>query len=144
MQIIVYLIYFVSFTCCYYFVNPKLSTKKIFIGYFSFFWLSMIPVKYWVDYVKPLNNEDFFSMWLKIILMLIAGFCLFNISYGVVNLITSSQEKFHRTYGYPNRNPVKFYLDNQVSIKKCFHLFFYIGATVLMAIAVYQYSLDGK
>ena len=139
LKIIGYLFYVMIFTYCYYFLNRKLKTRWILIGYPLFFVASIYPVKLWFDYIRQIYSVAFADTWLKIILMSLAGFTLFNFVYGIVNLMINTQVNFHQKYGKPHLNPVRFITENASSIKGGYHLFFYIGGVWLIAIAFWKY-----
>ncbi len=71
--------------------------------------------------------------------MSIAGFTLFNFVYGVVNLMVNAQTGFHKRHGQPGLNPVKFVINHEATIKRGYHLFFYTGGLLLIAIAFWKY-----
>jgi hypothetical protein len=139
MKLLVYAIYVVIFTFCYYFLNKKLPNKWIFILYPLIFAAAIIPIKLWVNYARPAYGDAFASSWLKIILMMFAGLCVFNIAYGIVNIIVNTQVSFHQTYNNADSNLVKKLVANVSNIKGALHLFFYIGGVVLIGIAVTKY-----
>ncbi|RZK04362.1 MAG: hypothetical protein EOO43_22435 [Flavobacterium sp.] len=84
-------------------------------------------------------GRAFSESWLKIILMSVAGFTLFNFFYGIVNKMVNTQVNFHQTYGKPFLNPVKYVIENQANIKAMFHFFFYTGGVILIAVVFYKY-----
>ena len=139
LKIIGYIFYVIVFTYCYYFLNRRLATKWILILYPVIFFASIYPIKVWFDYIRPIYNEAFAESWLKIILMSVAGFCLFNFSYGIVNMMVKAQVNFHQTWGKPQHNPVKYVIDNATNIKAMFHFFFYTGGIILIGIAFLKY-----
>ena len=104
----------------------------IFVG-------SIYPIKLWFDYIRPIYGDAFSESWLKIVLMSVAGFCLFNFSYGIINLMVNAQVNFHQTYGKPQLNPVKYVIENSTNIKAMFHFFFYTGGIILIGIAFLKY-----
>ena len=139
MKILAYVVYIIVFTYCYYFLNRKLPNKWIFILYPLIFAVAIIPIKFWVDYARPTYGDAFASSWLKIILMMFASLCVFNIAYGFVNILVNTQVGFHQTYGSANSNPLKRIIDNASNIKGALHLFFYTGGVILMGIAITKY-----
>ena len=139
LKIIGYIIYVIVFTYCYYFLNKKLKTSYILIGYPLFFTASIYPIKLWFDHVRQIYSLAFVDTWLKIILMSIAGFTLFNFAYGIINLMINTQTSFHKRYGKPHLNPVRFVIANASTIKGGYHLFFYTGGILLIAIVFWKY-----
>lgn len=139
LKILIYILYVTVFSYCYFILNRKISNKWILIGYPLFFVLSIYPAKLWFEYVRPIYNEAFVDTWLKIILMSIGGFTLFNFCYGIVNLMVDTQVGFHRRYGKPDLNPVKFVINNAGNIKTSYHLFFYSGAILTSGVVFYTY-----
>jgi len=139
LKIIIYIFYVIVFTYCYYFLNRKLTNKWILILYPLFFVASIYPIKLWFDYIKPIYGERFSESWLKIILMSVAGFTLFNFFYGIVNLMVNAQVDFHQAYGKPWLNPVKYVIENSTNIKAMFHFFFFIGGIILIGVAFLKY-----
>lgn len=139
LKIIAYIIYVLLFTYCYYFLNKKLSNKWILMLYPLIFVGSIYPIKLWFDYIRPIYGDAFSESWLKIVLMSVAGFCLFNFSYGIINLMVNAQVNFHQTYGKPQLNPVKYVIENSTNIKAMFHFFFYTGGIILIGIAFLKY-----
>lgn len=105
----------------------------------AFFCSSIYPVKLWFDYVQQIYSLAFVESWLKIILMSLAGFTLFNFLYGIINLMMNTQVSFHEKYGKPYLNPVRFAIANASTIKGGYHLFFYTGGILLIAIAFWKY-----
>ena len=139
LKIIAYIIYVLLFTYCYYFLNKKLPNKWILMLYPLIFVGSIYPIKPWFDYIRPIYGDAFSESWLKIVLMSVAGFCLFNFSYGIINLMVNAQVNFHQTYGKPQLNPVKYVIENSTNIKAMFHFFFYTGGIILIGIAFLKY-----
>lgn len=135
-----FLIYALSFSFCYFYLNKKLSTIWIFILYPALFAASIYPLKIWYDNFKMNYSHEFTEGWLKIILMSIAAFTIFNIAYGAVNIVTKSQVKFHNAYGNVNRNPVKFVMKNIGVINNIYHGFFYFAAMALGALIFIKYK----
>lgn len=127
LKIIGYIVYIIVFTYCYYFLNRKLSNKWILIAYPLFFVASIYPIKFWFDCIRLIYGDGFSESWLKIILMSVAGFTLFNFFYGIVNLMVNAQVGFHQTYGKPWLNPVKHVIGNSTNIKAMFHFFLFTG-----------------
>jgi len=139
LKIIAYLIYVIVFTYCYYVLNKKLPNKWIFIIYPLIFVATIIPIKFWVDYARPVYGDVFTKTWLSIMLMTSAGFCLFNFFYGIVNIMVSTQVNFHQKYGNPGLNPVRGFIANASNIKGFLHFFFYTGGVILIGIAFAKY-----
>ncbi len=134
-----YILYVMLFTYCYYFLNRKMSNKWILIMYPLIFVAAIYPIKIWFGAVRPVYGNAFSESWLKIILMSLAGFTLFNFFYGVINLMVDAQVGFHKSYGRPDLNPVRYVIDRQSIIKKGFHLFFYTGGILLIGICFLKY-----
>ncbi|MEH3114440.1 hypothetical protein [Pedobacter terrae] len=139
LKIICYIIYTFVFTYCYCYLNAKLKTKTILIGYPIFLIVSIYPVKIWLDHIRQIYNETFTQSWLKIILMSIAAFTLFNLAYGIISIMVNAQVGFHQKYGKPPKNPVKFFLKNADSVKGAYLIFFYIGGILLGGIIFWKY-----
>ncbi|RFZ81831.1 hypothetical protein DYU05_18600 [Mucilaginibacter terrenus] len=139
LKIVAYFIYFTIFTYCYYVLNRKLANKWIFILYPAIFCASIYPIKIWFDYIRPRYGDAFAGTWLKIILMMFASLCLFNVGYEIVNFTVNKQVRFQQNYGQPNVGFVKSFVDNASNIKAMAHFFFYVGGVVLMYIAVTKY-----
>jgi len=139
LRIACYLIYLFIFSYCYCFLNARLKIKTILIGYPIFFIVSIYPVKIWLDHIRPIYNESFAQSWLKIILMSIAAFTLFNFANGIVRLMVNTQVGFHQKYGKPHKNPVRFLLANADTIKGAYLIFFYIGGILLGGIIFWKY-----
>lgn len=100
---------------------------------------AIMPIKFWVDYARPIYGDAFTSSWLKIILMLFAELIVFNIAYVIVNFLVSAQVKFHEKYGKPNVGFVKSFIDKETNIKSIAHFFFYAGGVILSYLIVTKY-----
>lgn len=138
MKIIVYVIYLIIFTACYYGVNRGLSRIKILIAYPLFFVLSIYPIKLITDHLIVKYGKTYASEWLILMLFAVAMFSLFNFFYAVTSSIISTQNNFHNHFNSPNKGPIKFLRANSGALKNGYHLFFYIGGIVLFAIVVYH------
>ncbi|WP_337858664.1 hypothetical protein [Pedobacter sp. GR22-6] len=139
LKIIGYLLYLIIFTYCYFILNRRMGNKWILIGYPLLFLASIYPIKIWFDYVRPIYNQAFTDSWLKILLMSVAGFCLFNFIYGIINLMVGAQVSFHSRYGKPKLNLVKFVLKNADKIRSGYHLFFYTGGVFTVGVCFLKY-----
>jgi hypothetical protein len=138
-KVIAYLIYFAVFTYCYYGLNKKLSNKWIFILYPLIFCASIYPIKIWFDYFRPAYGDVLAKRWLSIILMMFNSLIVFNIAYGIVNLLTKPKEVFPQAPETANERFIKFITSGTIDMRTLAHFFFYTGGVLTMYAAVKYY-----
>ncbi|MFD2324957.1 hypothetical protein [Mucilaginibacter galii] len=96
-------------------------------------------MKLWYNYAHPIYGEALAGSWLKIILMMFASLCVFNIIYGFVSIGVNTQVNFQQTYGNAQSSPIKNFIDNASNLKGALHFLFYLGGVILMGIATAKY-----
>jgi hypothetical protein len=138
MKILIYIVYAVVFTGCYYFLNKKLSNKWILIGYPLFFCVSLFPIKLIYDAIVPNTGKIIAKEYLLLMLFAVAMITLFNFFYGIVNLMLNKQVSFQQSYGMPDKAHVKWFMNNVGNINGLYHLFFYAGGIILYGVVVSQ------
>jgi len=138
MKILIFVVYAVIFTYCYYFLNKRISNKWILIGYPIFFCVSMLPIKLIYNAIVPNTGKVIAKEYLLIMLFAVTMITLFNFFYGVVNLMLNTQASFQQSYGMPEKAHVKWFLNNIGNIKGLYHLFFYSGGIILYGVVISQ------
>ncbi len=138
MKIIIYVVYVVIFTYCYYFLNKKLSNKSILILYPLVFFLSIYPLKLLYNAILPNIGAALAKEYLIVLLFAISMITLFNFSYGIVNMIITKQTNFHQNYGMPAKGHIKWFLKNATNFKNLYHLFFYSGGIILYTVVIFK------
>ena len=91
-----------------------------------------------MSYMVPIYGENFSDELLKAILFMVLSITLFNVMYGIVNLLVNAQVGFHQNYGKPNEGHVKYVIEKALNIKKILHFFFYTGGVILIGIVIFK------
>lgn len=141
MKILVYLAYAAIFTYCYFSLNKKLRNLWILIGYPLFFCASIYPIKLIFDAMVRDMGKAQAGEWLLLMLYAVSMLSLFNFSYGIVNNMVNRLVGFQQQYGAPERQPVKWYINNRPHIMNAYHYFFYTGGLILYAVVVFKSNI---
>lgn len=143
MKILIYIVYFVIFTFCYFILNKKLSNRWILICYPLLFVVSILPIKLLTDLlIKEIGRQPA-KYIIVIILMALASFTLFNLFYAIVNLMVGLQKTFHQEFNQSNlgKNPIKYFIENTSNLKNMLHFLFYLAGVILYGLFIYKFKI---